>query len=430
MWILITIKDFKKKIMKYILTLLTFIIWSSTTLASEKTIVFRQVNYADLFELAKKENKSIMLYFHYDGCGACLQMEKTTFKDKKVVDYFNSNFINFEINTLKGEGLEINKLFNVKLHPAFIFVDNQGNELHKIVGVFSPEEFYKHANNVLLSNKNLTNYKRLYHSGNREPEFLFDYTYMLRDANELDSTVVNEYLDLCNENDYKLERNIKFIYEFSIHNFKIFLPFNNPRFNFLVTNRELFYKYFDSDQVKTRIVWILNNAIYNAIEEHDEETFREAINALKEFDNDDQYLFKERDGRITGMITDKNLVLSAMLHYYEKIGDTANYSKTLDTYITKIWDDADQLNDFAWGVYELAQETGAAKIQAAIKCSVRSIELDNNYANNDTYAWLLYKSGEMEKALKQAKKSIEIAKKSKDDYSDTQKLIDLYNSKN
>ena len=179
--------------MKHILTILTFFVWSYTTLASDTTIVFRQVDYSDLFELAKKENKGVMLYFHFDGCGACVTMERTAFKDKKVFEFYNSNFINFEINTRKGKGIEVNKLYNVQLHPTFLFFDNKGNELHKIVGVFSPEEFYKQANSALLSNKNLSNYKRLYNLGNRQPDFLFDYTYMLRDAHELDSTVVNEY---------------------------------------------------------------------------------------------------------------------------------------------------------------------------------------------------------------------------------------------
>ena len=415
--------------MKIIITILTFFVWSYITLASDSTILFRQVNYNDLFELAKKENKGVMLYFHFDGCGACVKMERMAFKDKKVFDYYNSNFINFEINTQKGEGIEINKLYNIKLHPTFLFFDNKGNELHKIVGVFGPEEFYKQANNTLLSNKNLTNYKRLYNLGNRQPDFLFDYTYMLRDAYELDSAVVNEYLDVINEKDYKLEKNIKFIYEFCIHNLKIFLPNNNPRFNFLIKNKELFYEYLDSNQVKTRIVWILNNAIYKAIEENDEETFKQAIKAIKEYDNGEQYLFKKMDGRIIGMMSSKYLILSAMLHYYEKINDKSNYFKTLDEYISKIWFDSRELNSFAWGVYEHAQENETDKIQTAIKCSVRSIELDNNYANNDTYAWLLYKTGETKKALKQAKKTMDISKKNNQNYSETQELIDKISSK-
>jgi thioredoxin-related protein len=415
--------------MKHILTILTFFVWSYTTLASDTTIVFRQVNYADLFELAKKENKGVMLYFHFDGCGACVTMERTAFKDKNVFEYFNSNFINFEINTLKGEGLEINKLYNVKLHPTFLFFDNKGIELHKMVGVFSPEEFYKQTKNALLSNKNLTNYKRLYNLGNKQPDFLFDYTYMLRDANELDSLVINEYLNTQTESELSKEKNIRFIYEFIINRGKVCISFNSTAYLYILNNKNKFAKFFDLEQVNTRLMFVVQSAVYNSIERKDATEFLNTIDALKEYDIGKEYNFKEMDSRITMWTTGKTLVLSAMLHYYEKIGDKSNYLKTLDTYILKIWDDADELNNFAWGVYEQSQVNETEKIQVAIKCSVRSIELNNNYANNDTFSWLLYKSGENKKALKQAQKSIEIAKKNNQNYSETQKLIDIISSK-
>lgn len=411
--------------MKQLLIILTFALWSYSSLASDTTVLFRKVNYENLFELAKKENKGVLLYFHYNGCGACAKMEKTAFKDKNVIEFYNSNFVNFEINTLNAQGVEINKLYQIKLHPTFLFFDHKGTELHKMVGVFSPEDFYQQAKNALFSQKNLTNYRRLYNLGNRQPDFLFEYIYMMRDAHELDSTLVNEYLDLTKENDYKLEKNIRFIYEFCIHNYKIFIPYNNPTFNFLINNKELFYKYHDSNQVKTRIVWILLLALEKAIEENDENTFNEAIKTLEEYDNGEKYIFKEIDGRITGEITSKHLVITAFLRYYEKIGDQSNYFKTLDTYISKIWDDANELNQFAWDVYEQAQANETEKINVAIKCSIRSIELKNNYANNDTYSWLLYKIGNTYKALKQAEKTIEIAKKNNQNYNETQKLKSL-----
>lgn len=411
--------------MKQLLTTLLFLHWLGAALASDTTIVFRQANYAELFDLAKKENKGVMLYFHFDGCGACVKMEKTAFKDKGVYEYFNSKFINYDINTLKGDGIEINKIYNVQMHPTFLFFDAQGNELHKMVGVFTPEEFYKQANNALISNKNLANYRRLYQEGNREPDFLFDYVYMLRDANELDSATASEYFTVVDKQDYSLERNIGFIYEFSIHKFNIFFPYGSPQFDFLFNNKDLFYEHFDSSQVKTRIVWILNSAIYKAIEDTDEPTLRQALELLKEYDTGEYYMFKEMDGRTTGVIMNKNLVLTSLLSYYKKIDDKPNYTKTLDALVQKNWDNADELNSFAWGVFENSPEEDTDIIQTAIKCSTRSIELEDNYANNDTYAWLLYKSGQTKNAVIQARKTIEIAKKENKDFSETQKLIDL-----
>ena len=60
--------------MKQILTIIAFFVLGYEALASDTAIIFRQINYADLFDLAKKEKKAVMLYFHFDGCGACVTM--------------------------------------------------------------------------------------------------------------------------------------------------------------------------------------------------------------------------------------------------------------------------------------------------------------------------------------------------------------------
>ncbi len=411
--------------MKHALLLPVLLIWSHWVIASDSAIAFRSINHADLFEVAEKENKGVMLYFHFDGCGACVLMERTAFIDENVADIINANFVSYDINTRKGDGIEINQIYNIQLHPSFIFFDNTGKEIHRLVGLFSPEDFYDQVNDLLHSNKSLTNYKGKYKAGKREPDFLFEYTYMLRDAYELDSIVVNDYLNVLDESDYSLEKNIKYIYEFCIHNFKIFMPFNNPGFDFLLNNKTLFYQYFDSSQVRTRIVWILYFSIYNAVEQNDEKTFKEALAMLELFDTGETFYFQEMDGRTTGVLYGKSLVLSSLLNYYKKIDDQTNYKKTEEKYIAALWDDPIALNNYAWSVFEHADDDQIEKIQTAIECSVRSIELSDNYANNDTYAWLLYRLGDIENAYSRAIRAIEIAKSNNQDFSETQKLIDI-----
>jgi thioredoxin-related protein len=410
--------------MRQVWVVLLFFAWSYTTVASDTSLIFMQLAPDEVFEMARKENKAVMLYFHFDGCGACLTMEQTTFKDQQVMDFLHANCIMMEINTKKGRGVEWNIPYRVTLHPTFLFFDSEGRELHKMVGVFPPEVFYVQAQQALLSDKNANRYHRLYQSGFREPDFLWEFTYMLRDAHELNSVVVHDYLDLLQEEDYVLEKNLKYIYEFCIHHFNPYIPYNSPAGQFLCNNKVRFYPYVDSQQVKTRIVWMLLSAIHKAMEEKDETTFRHIMDRLKEYDHGEPYYFKEMDGRVTGMTT-PYLMFHLWLHFYEAMGDTFNYNKTLESYLTSIWHDAEELNRFAWGVVEQTQEQEMATILTAIRCSIRSIELDNRYSYNDTYAWLLYKAGKKKKALKQAKKTVAIAQKSNEDYRETQQLIVL-----
>lgn len=407
--------------MKQILTFTTALLIQLSVVASDTTLVLKQTSYSQVFELAKKEKKTVLLYFHFDGCGACVKMEKTAFVDRKVADFYNSNFVCLEVNTRKGEGIETNKIYNVQLHPTFLFLDSNGKELHKIVGVFSPDEFVLQAQNALNPTKTLTYFKQQYKAGKRDANFLFDYCYRLRDAYELDSLVINEYLNTQSIDDLGKEKNIKFIYEFAVHAFKIPTPFNSIAFNFMLNNRDKFYQYFDKDQVDTRIVWIVNASIYEAIEKQNEILFSKSIEALKPFDTGQTYTFKEMDGRATGMITSKYLVLSYQMEYYEKASNLAKYNDVLRQYLEKIWNDYDALNTFAWNYYERFEDK--SKLEKAVECVERSIVLNSNYANNDTYACLLYKLGKYDKALKQAERAIELAKQKNIDYKETSDLI-------
>jgi len=338
--------------MKLLLTFATALIIQVSLAASDTTLVLRQTSYSQVFELAKKEKKAVLLYFHFDGCGACLKMEKTAFVDKKVASFYNTNFICLEVNIKKGEGVETNKIYNVQLCPTYLFLDENGNTLHKIVGVFSPDDFVLQAQNALKPTKTLSYFKQQYKDEKRDADFLYEYCYMLRDAYELDSQVINEYLNTQTANDLAKEKNIKFIYEFALHGFKITTPFNSKVFNFMLNNRDKFYQYFEKDQVDARIVWITNAFVYEAIQKQDEIVFNKALEILKTFDTGQTYSFKEMDGRQTGIITSKSLVLFSKMEYYEKAGNLDKYNEALKQYIDKIWNDYDALNSFAWNYYD------------------------------------------------------------------------------
>jgi tetratricopeptide (TPR) repeat protein len=257
--------------------------------------------------------------------------------------------------------------------------------------------------------------------GKRDADFLFKYCYKLRDAYKLDSIFINEYLNTLSLNELSNEKNIKFIYEFAIHAFKISAPLNSIVFNYMLNNRDNFYQYFDKDQVDTRIIWILFASIFEAIEKQNEVLFSHCIELLKPFDNGQIYRFKEMDGRTTGIITTNHLVLTSQMEYYDKAKNMGKYNDLLSQYLEKIWDNYNALNTFAWDYYERFDDQ--SKLEIATECVKRSIELNCNYFNNDTYSWLLFKLGKYDKALKHAERAIEIAKQNNLEYEETTALI-------
>jgi thioredoxin-related protein len=410
--------------MKKVLLFFSLFLFSIAVFATNSTIDFRSIDYDDLFETAKKERKPVFLYFHFTGCGACVKMEKTAFKDQKVIDYFNENFVSFEINTTEKVGAEINKNYNVRSHPEFLFLDPNEKKLHRLVGVFSSEDFLQHAQNVINSGKTLSLYKELYKEKKEDKEFVLDYVHLLRDATELDSMMIHEYLNLLSSEEWKEEKNVRFIYEFSQHRGKTIMSFESPYFDFMNQNKALFAKYFDANQVDVRLLLAINDAVFHAVDNGDKKSFNKAIEFLRPYDTGEHFYFKEMDGRATSMLIGGHRVLFTQEAFHAKNGPVEKHKEVLKEYISKIWDNPDQLNDFAWGVYLNPNEIAPYKLKEAIKCSERSIALSEQYAFVDTYASLLYKAGDKENALTQASKAIALAKENKEDFTETQKLIE------
>lgn len=86
-----------------------------------------------------------------------------------------------------------------------------------------------------------------------------------------------------------------------------------------------------------------------------------------------------------------------------------------------IWNSQEDLNSLAWNYY--LNKEDPADLAKALTWVQRSIDLDKNYHNTDTYAALLYKTGAYTQALKAAKEAIEIGKATNTKYDSTTELI-------
>jgi thioredoxin-related protein len=79
-----------------ILTLL--IVFFSLTLSAQEV---NWISFEKAIELNKKEKKFILLDVYTDWCGWCKRMDKTTYKNKVIVEYINKHFYAVKLD---GEG--------------------------------------------------------------------------------------------------------------------------------------------------------------------------------------------------------------------------------------------------------------------------------------------------------------------------------------
>ena len=79
----------------------------SDTSFKKKGIKFFKGSWGEALQKAKEEDKFIFVDFYATWCGQCKKIKRTSFKDSKVGDYYNKNFINVSINAESREGIKI-----------------------------------------------------------------------------------------------------------------------------------------------------------------------------------------------------------------------------------------------------------------------------------------------------------------------------------
>ena len=114
--------------------------WSFSFVNSAKNegIVFFKGSFQEALAKAKAENKPVFVDVYATWCGPCKQLKKKTFKDEKVGDYYNKNFINVAIDGESKEGEMVARKYGVQGYPTLLIVDFDGNLKTKQVGFVEP----------------------------------------------------------------------------------------------------------------------------------------------------------------------------------------------------------------------------------------------------------------------------------------------------
>lgn len=110
-----------------------------------------EVRFADVLAQAKRENKRVLVDFWATWCHACMQMNKTTFRDTRVGNMMNYSFVNYAVDVdHDADGKELVEKFNIKAFPTYLILNPDGTEYNRIVGSNPVEGFAKALTNALL----------------------------------------------------------------------------------------------------------------------------------------------------------------------------------------------------------------------------------------------------------------------------------------
>lgn len=258
--------------------------------------------------------------------------------------------------------------------------------------------FIENAKAALDPQRRISALNARYAGGDRSPEFLRKYTEAR--AQMMDGShgkIAEEYLQT--QKDWGTEENMEFLFQYAED------P-DSPMFAYIFKERTKFENAFGEEMVRGKI----QQAAFSR--------------AMKMGDPDAETAVKKMDAFFTEKCPDIAPKLSAQtaMTVYKMMGQSDLYAKTAVKYYDQYpSNNFLELNEAAWGFYENVEDK--ALLQKALGWGLKSVELQNEYFNNDTVAALYYKLGNKKQATKYAKKAIAMAKKNGEDASETEALL-------
>lgn len=106
-------------------------------------INFIENSWSQALKQAAAKNKYIFVDAYASWCGPCKMLKATTFKNNKVAEFYNSNFVNVAIDMEKGDGPQLAVQWGLRAYPTLIIFDAKGNPVYGTVGFIKADDLIK-----------------------------------------------------------------------------------------------------------------------------------------------------------------------------------------------------------------------------------------------------------------------------------------------
>ena len=368
-------------------------------------IEFAQGNWAEIQALSAEKGKPIFLDAYTSWCPPCKKMDRTTFQEEAIGGHFNATFVNYKLDMEKGEGPEIAKKYQIGSYPTYLWLDSDGEALYRVVGYHDPEALMEEAAKAMDPELWIGSMMERYEGGNRDPEFVASYLVFLIETGMDWQDPLKEYresgalkgAELLKENNWKIFDHL-------------FIRTDTEEFLYCSTHLDDFVGRFGEPAVQSKLEYNFGNEVWSLVRNKGKQKDFEAL-----LSRTDQLGYTQI------------IPLKAWLEltWYGAKKKWKSYVQAASTYMKTApggVQDPGVLNDAAWQVYLKVKDEDL--LNEALGWVERSIELEDEYFNRDTYAMLLKKLGRQEEAIEQAEIAIEKAKDAGEDYQSTRKELD------
>lgn len=353
----------------------------------EKTMVFEKGSWSDILAKAKKENKPIFLDAFAEWCGPCKWMTAHVFTDSAVAVFYNTRFINAKIDMEKGEGTELAKRYAVQAYPTLLYLNADGEILHRVCGSMPAQEFIQTGETALNPDQRFSKLVNQYRQGNRQPNFLMTYLDALEKGCLSADSVKDEFFAVQKEEDLYSRTSWDVFYRFEND------P-NSKMFQYVLKNKSKFDERFTKDSVDQKLYEVF---LMSSMKQMYQDTSKTAFEKAR------------KTAMNVPFARSAELALEVETIYYFIRQRWNDYAKAVSRLVeTYKQNDADAMARSALRIFQNVSDPHY--LQKAEQWAKKSVEKNPKPYYLDVYANLLYKNGKKEEAIRQEERAIDLAK--------------------
>lgn len=358
-------------------------------------IQFSSKSFEEVQKEAKATGKLIFVDGYTEWCEPCKLMDIGVFTSQRVGIEYNKQFISYKMDMEKDMGPIMAVRYGVGVIPTFLFLTSDGTMVYSINGYQGEDELISAAKTAMSPGRKEQAWDVRYADGDRKGDFLLNYVYhKFGNQDPIYPTLVNEYLET--QKDWGTTDNVKFIYNFLEHT-------DSPMFDYLASNREIFFKAFGEEKVLKTIDVLVNNKMYNS----------SPAPSLEEI------------GALLIKAYPKNgakRYLDLRLDRYLKEGKHEEYASAIMEYLA-MTPSVDSNELISYAEYFNKNISDKTMLKKALNWTEKGIQSEPSIANYKLLTALCSKAGERKRAIKVCKKGIKVAKKAKQDTKELKALL-------
>lgn len=220
-----------------------FFFLSFPLLLSAQSLSFFSGPFPNAQELARSQQKMLMLEFFEPGCEVCGYMQDVVFADPEVVRFFDQHVIAYQVDAIHSQPMLV-EAYEAYAFPTLLFFDPQGNTIVRYQGGMTPTAFLRFAEGAL----NHQEYQRRISENPYDGEALAGFLAVL-EINDPETAflMASDYLEFVEEENYSEPFNFDIISHF-------ISDYRSREFQYIFAHQEEF-------QHSTGLVQLLNTGL-------------------------------------------------------------------------------------------------------------------------------------------------------------------------